>query len=120
MKEHFFRPTTIRYDGRELTVDEFFQRNASNMWGRNYVFAGHNGVEYVWKMEVDTVKLFVNDWRNTLVAHFHQRNLGLMHQARPAYLELFGNLDDRTVDQIIVTFVYVEKYRRECDNWDAI
>ncbi|KAH9483450.1 hypothetical protein JR316_0002918 [Psilocybe cubensis] len=109
---HTFRSTIIRYDGKERSVDDFFRRRPSNMWGRKYVFTGHNGVEYVWTMEEDKCKLFIADSSNTLVTNYHRTRYGFMHETRLGYLELFGKLDNRTVDQIIVTFVYAERYRR--------
>lgn len=39
---------------------------------------------------------------------------GFIREARPAFLEIFGDdLDERMVDLIIVTFVYVDRYRKE-------
>jgi hypothetical protein len=46
------------------------------------------------------------------VARFHRKSLGIFRKARKASLEIFPT-GEHIVDAIMVTFIYVEKLRKD-------
>ncbi|KDR82168.1 hypothetical protein GALMADRAFT_90776 [Galerina marginata CBS 339.88] len=109
---HTFRKSRIRYGGRDQTVNEFFRKQGWGFFGRNRVFTGPNGREYLWKLGSSACKLFLNDSSKAPVAYFHRKKRGILRESRPASLEIFAE-GEHMVDLIVVTFVYMEKYRKE-------
>ncbi|KAG8215613.1 hypothetical protein J3R82DRAFT_7480 [Butyriboletus roseoflavus] len=49
---------------------------------------------------------------NVELVRFHKKNLGMMKPSHPAYLEVSTEVV-RMLDQIILTFVYVESLRQK-------
>jgi len=57
-------------------------------------------------------QLFLNDTAKMPVAVFHRKRLGILRTARPASLEIFP-VGEAIADIIIVTFIYMEKMRKD-------
>ena len=55
------------------------------------------------------------DGKESRVAVYHRRRLGMVTDARPASLEIFAE-GEHMVDLIVVTFVYIEKLRKDREN----
>jgi len=108
------RSSRIRMGDLDVTTNGtngYFKENGRGFFGRNRIFTGPDGEEYIWKLGQKRCKLFVNDSAKTPVAYFHRRKLGIIGAARPASLEIFTAGKDM-VDLIVVTGVYVEKLRK--------
>ena len=55
----------------------------------------------------------LNDGSNTIVSQSHRSDVGLIGGGpRPAYLEIFPDFED-LVDVILVTYILVEKIRKD-------
>ncbi|KAF8162632.1 hypothetical protein B0H34DRAFT_692217 [Crassisporium funariophilum] len=104
--------SSIRMGGREMGIEEMFRKEGWGFYGRNRVFVGLDGTEYAWHLGSRVCKLYTTDKRKTLIACFHRRRLGMMRKARSASLEIIG-CGESMVDLVIVTFVYMERLRRE-------
>jgi hypothetical protein len=58
------------------------------------------------------IQLILNDGTKALVANFHTKSFGIIGDARPACLEILPIGEDM-VDTILVTFIYIEKKRKD-------
>jgi len=98
-----------QYSGREMLVGKFFRKEGFGFWGRHRVFTGDDGKEYKWCLRRVRPELVLNDGSNTIVATFHpQRFFWGKDRAR---LEIFPQ-GQHMVDEIVVTFTYVERIRK--------
>ncbi|KIM49873.1 hypothetical protein M413DRAFT_439002 [Hebeloma cylindrosporum] len=111
---HTIRSSRIRMGGLDVATNDYFRREGWGLTtlGRDRVFTGPDGREYLWKLGERSCKLFLNDSAKTPVARFHRRRLGIIGAARPASLEIFTAGKDM-VDLIVVTGVYMEKLRKD-------
>jgi hypothetical protein len=55
------------------------------------------------------------DGMETRVAVYHRRRLGVVMDARPASLNIFAG-GEHMIDLSVVTFVYIEKLRKDREN----
>jgi hypothetical protein len=60
-------------------------------------------------------QLFLNDPSMTPVATFHRKHRGIFSDKRPASLEVFPP-GEHMVDLILITFIYMEKLRKDSEN----
>ncbi|KAJ3837537.1 hypothetical protein EV361DRAFT_802554 [Lentinula raphanica] len=109
-----FRSTRIRFgtgsrSGREILVKDLFNKEGWGFWGRHRVFTGDDGKAYRWNFGRTHPQLVLNDHPDTLIATFHQERL--FAKQNKAYLEIFP-LGQHMVDEIFVTFIYVERLRK--------
>ncbi|TFK34265.1 hypothetical protein BDQ12DRAFT_613813, partial [Crucibulum laeve] len=102
----------IRYQGQEVETSAFFRKSGFGWHGRHRIFTGPDGKEYKWKLGIRVPELVVNDGTKTPVARFHRQRLGILSKARPASLEIFP-AGEHIADVIVVTFVYIEKLRKD-------
>ncbi|KIM49884.1 hypothetical protein M413DRAFT_439018 [Hebeloma cylindrosporum] len=103
----------IRMGGTmDISTGEYFRKEGWTLLGRNRIFTGPDGREYIWKLGPFVCKLFVNDSDKTPVAFFHRRHVGIIGKARPASLEIFEAGRDM-IDLIVVTGVYMAKLRKD-------
>ncbi|KAL0567930.1 hypothetical protein V5O48_014058 [Marasmius crinis-equi] len=99
---------TIEIGGNESEAKTFLRRVG---WAKDRVFTDENGREYKWDLGTRSSKL--NDETKTLVAKFRQKNIGgIFGEKRPASMEIFS-VGESMVDLIMVTFLFVEKTRRD-------
>ncbi|KAF8957753.1 hypothetical protein BDZ97DRAFT_1669336 [Flammula alnicola] len=106
-----FCSSRIRYREQELCVNELFKKKGWSFYGRNRIFTGPDGREYVWKMGARVCKV-MSIHCHTRIKDFHRRRLGILKKARPASLEIFEE-GVHMVDFIVVTFIYMEKVRAD-------
>ncbi|KAJ3991801.1 hypothetical protein F5050DRAFT_1580780 [Lentinula boryana] len=109
-----FRSSKIRFgtglrSGREILVKDLFKKEGWGFWGRNRVFIGDDGEEYRWNFGRTHPQLISNNTSKTLIATFHQERLFL--KPNRAYLEILPP-GQHMVDEIFVTFMYVERLRK--------
>ncbi|KAF8162640.1 hypothetical protein B0H34DRAFT_649917 [Crassisporium funariophilum] len=116
---HSFRDynSRIRYAGQDVAVSEFFTKKGWSCYGRyavvlNRVFKGPDGKEYTWHLSSSVCKLVTNDALKNPIASYHTKSLGFLSKARAASLEIFP-AGEHMIDLILITFIYVERLRRE-------
>ncbi|TFK24618.1 hypothetical protein FA15DRAFT_687387 [Coprinopsis marcescibilis] len=104
----------ITFQNTTKRVDSFFRKGKMN-WkghGSDRMFTAPDGKEYRWVLGSLKSELFLNDEAKTPVAKYHLKHYGIIKDVRPASLEIFPS-GEHIVDHIIVTFVYLEKLRKE-------
>ncbi|ESK82737.1 hypothetical protein Moror_5671 [Moniliophthora roreri MCA 2997] len=104
--------STIQILDQQMETKDFFRSEGWSGKKRNRIFTGPDGKEYKWILGSFTSKLVLNDGTETPVAKFHQSNMGLFEKKRRGVLEIYPP-GEHMVDLILVTFVYVEKIRRD-------
>ncbi|ESK91644.1 hypothetical protein Moror_10690 [Moniliophthora roreri MCA 2997] len=109
----FFTSSKFRFgDGMEVMSKDFFRKEGWGPYGRHRVFTAKDGKEYKWLLGWWESELILNDGSKTQVAKFNRKSFGVIGKASPAYLEIFPP-GEHMVDEIFVTFVYIEKLRKE-------
>ncbi|ESK83750.1 hypothetical protein Moror_2091 [Moniliophthora roreri MCA 2997] len=109
----FFASSKFRFgNGGEITAKEFFKKEGWGPYGRHRVFIAKDGREYRWNLGLVRSELFLKDSAKTPVAKFHRKSSRVVGKSRPAYLEIFP-AGEHMVDEIFVTFIYIEKLRKE-------
>ncbi|KAJ3529186.1 hypothetical protein NMY22_g9105 [Coprinellus aureogranulatus] len=110
---HFFNPSIVTFNNASQTVDQLFRKSLTLLGlGSNRIFTGPDGKEYRWKLGNTRPVLYTNDDTNTEVAKFHPADLLTTLSGQPVTLEIFPP-GEHMMDFIIVTFVYIEKLRRD-------
>ncbi|KAJ8520071.1 hypothetical protein ONZ45_g3076 [Pleurotus djamor] len=107
---HRMGSTVVKFKGRSMSVGELFRR-VGFAW-RHRVFVGPDGKEYIWKLGSRSSKLFLYDTVEMPIARSHKSSLGVFGSSHPASLEIFPE-GEHMLDMILVTFVYIEKQRRD-------
>ncbi|KAJ7119099.1 hypothetical protein C8R44DRAFT_790012 [Mycena epipterygia] len=102
--------TVIRFRGRELLTRDFFRKTGWGLYGRHHVFTASDGKEYKWIISTYTTELKSNDAAETPVAHYRPKKFGLLSKTRKASLEVLPEFE-HLMDDILVTFVYIEGLR---------
>ncbi|THV01016.1 hypothetical protein K435DRAFT_656014 [Dendrothele bispora CBS 962.96] len=96
-------------DGKEVAATKFLRKDK---W-RERVFTASDGAEYKWVLGLTTSELFINTSPATPIAKFHGRKSGILNPNRVrAHLEIYP-AGQHIADEIFLTFVYVEKIRRQ-------
>ncbi|KAJ8502479.1 hypothetical protein ONZ45_g11716 [Pleurotus djamor] len=106
---HTFASSRLRFQGKDVAFTDMFQR-VGFAW-RDRVFVGTDDREYKWRLS-SASKLYLNDRTETPVARSHKLSLGIFGPSHSPYLEVFPE-GEGILDMIIITFVYVEKLRRD-------
>jgi len=107
---HDISPSKITLVGSEFTAKSYFRKEGWGIYGRHRAFTGPDGLEYKWLLKATVPELILNDGSETTVAKFHKKS-GIAGGSQPACLEIFP-IGEHMVDTILVTFIYVEKKRR--------
>ncbi|KAF8894852.1 hypothetical protein BD779DRAFT_867293 [Infundibulicybe gibba] len=107
---HTLGSSIIRQAGQEVETKTFFQKEGLG-WDR--VFMAPDGKEYRWELGLKTSTLVTNDKAKTRVARFHRKHY--IFNRRPASLEIYPG-GEEIMDTILVTFIYVEKIRKDAEN----
>ncbi|KAK1229414.1 hypothetical protein PQX77_007534 [Marasmius sp. AFHP31] len=127
-----FTSSKFRFgDGLEVMARNFYRKEGWGPYGRHRVFTAKDGKEYKWlqhsfhsevrptlALKLNSLlivlidKLITNDQNKTTLAKSAQKSFGLIGKAHPGYLEIFPS-GEHMVDEIFVTFIYVEKLRKE-------
>lgn len=112
-----FMSSRIRYGGGEVVTSQYFTKTSEwGAFGRDRTFTAPDGKVYKWKMGRRVPELVMDvDGKETRVAVYHRRRLGVVTDARPASLEIFPE-GEHMLDLIVVTFVYIEKLRKDREN----
>ncbi|KAJ7585092.1 hypothetical protein C8J56DRAFT_142217 [Mycena floridula] len=103
----------IRYGGEEFTPRQFFTKGTHSSWGlKDRVFCAPDGQKYRWVLGPHVPSLFRDD--GTPIAKYHRPKPTLFgkHKTDKVRLEIFAEGKDMA-DLIIVTFVCIEKIRRQ-------
>ncbi|EEB95319.1 hypothetical protein MPER_05725 [Moniliophthora perniciosa FA553] len=109
----FFASSRFRFgNGGEITAKEIFKKEGWGPYGRHRVFTAKDGKEYRWNLGLVRSELFLKDSAKTPVAKFNRKSFRVVGKSRPAYLEIFP-AGEHMVDEIFVTFIYIEKLRKE-------
>ncbi|TFK24651.1 hypothetical protein FA15DRAFT_669378 [Coprinopsis marcescibilis] len=113
VKFHLLSSSKITIGTNNYTSSTLFRRSGINLLGlgSDRVFTGPDGREYRWVMRQRKSELYLGDG-NTLVAKYHFSHSGLIKEARPSSLEITAQ-GEHMIDWIIVTFVYIEKLRKD-------
>ncbi|KAK7050001.1 hypothetical protein VNI00_005432 [Paramarasmius palmivorus] len=109
----FFTSSKFRFgDGMEVMSKDFFRKEGWGPYGRHRLFTAKDGKEYKWCLQWWESELILNDGSKTRVAKFNRKSFGVIGKASPAYLEILPP-GEHMVDEIFVTFIYIEKLRKE-------
>ncbi|KAF7346954.1 hypothetical protein MVEN_01447800 [Mycena venus] len=104
-------PTMIEFAGRELDTSSFFQNKSFGLFGWEPEFTALDGKKYIWRKHVNRTTLELKGQPATVAAEYNGRNVGLVGKAREQpSLEIFPPFEGMA-DEIMVTFIYVEKRR---------
>jgi len=109
---HVISPSKIKLAGSEFTSKNYFRKEGWGIYGRHRAFTGPDNRQYKWLLKATVPKLILNDGSKSTVAKFHHKKLGIVGGSRPACLEIFP-IGEHMVDTILVTFIYVEKKRKD-------
>ncbi|KAI6014649.1 hypothetical protein EDC04DRAFT_2578696 [Pisolithus marmoratus] len=127
---HLIHPSKMRLHGQEMMTNTFIPRHGFR--GRKRTFTGPDGLPYRWDMDFKIVRvrtclndflyssaltcpgtqLSRNDATRQELARSHRRRLGIIGPRRDPSLDVDPGLMN-ILDTIILTFVYVEKLRRD-------
>lgn len=107
---HSWFSSKLRFNGTEVETEDFIP--ARGFLRRKYVFTGPDGRSYRWDLHRSVVVLSRNEELRTEVARYHRATLGIIGRKRKATLEVSLGVA-HMMDTIIITFIYVEKIRRE-------
>ncbi|KAF7353874.1 hypothetical protein MVEN_01073300 [Mycena venus] len=107
-----FESSVIRFRGQELAVHDFFRKVGWGWYGRHRVFTAPDGREFKWILGAYTSQLKLNDAAETPVACYRPKKLDLFSKPRKASLEVLPPFEGM-LDEIIVTFVYIEHLRKK-------
>ncbi|KAJ7482167.1 hypothetical protein B0H11DRAFT_1213151 [Mycena galericulata] len=104
-------PSVIEFGGRELDTSTFFPNKSLTIFGWEPECTALDGKKYIWRKHVNRTTLELSDQPTTVVAEYNGRNVGLVGKARKQpSLEIFPPFEG-LADEIMVTFIYVEKRR---------
>ncbi|KAF5349674.1 hypothetical protein D9756_008870 [Leucocoprinus leucothites] len=110
---HNWHSSRFRFDGRELSVGDYFRKEGWSSYGRDRIFTASDGKEYRWQLGGSIIDMVRNDGSKTRVVEFKEfRHKIGPFKGRPASLEI----DDSCIpilDEIILTFIYCEKLRND-------
>ncbi|PPQ65833.1 hypothetical protein CVT24_012060 [Panaeolus cyanescens] len=122
---HTISSTVIRHFQHRWKTSEFFKKQGSDHYGSDRVFTGFDGKKYMWRMKSTLSELYLlepepaseaeSEQRQhpVLIARLHNPNVGVSFEKRhPPSLDIFKGGEDM-MDLILITFVYIEKVRRE-------
>ncbi|KLO20082.1 hypothetical protein SCHPADRAFT_28935 [Schizopora paradoxa] len=87
-----------------------FMKKHHGLFKTEWSFVGDDGRRYTWREKAHLCFVSDNDEEGEQIARFHGRTI-LIH-AHKAYLELFPGFE-RTLNTLVLTFLYVEEKRRE-------
>jgi len=105
---HTVRHTKFNFGVQEVDSSRYLPKKG--LFGRQRTFVGMDGRPYKWSLGQRTCSLELNDGSKTPVARFHRRSFGIVGKAHNGYLEIMPQ-GMPIVDDVVVTFVYVEKRR---------
>ncbi|KAG2364505.1 hypothetical protein BDR07DRAFT_1401425 [Suillus spraguei] len=97
---HKFASSKFRSGGMEVETKVFIPKRG--LWGRTRVFIGPDRRPYRWDLKSRGVVLSRDDGFRMEVARFHRATLGIR-----------GRNVAHMMDTVIMTFIYVEKLRRD-------
>lgn len=103
----------IKYGGEDLSTSRYFKKTeGQEALGSGRIFTAPDGKKYIWKMGIRVPELVMGDGSDRRVASYHRRRF---NDPRPTSLEILPE-GEHMVDLILVTFVYVEKLRKNREN----
>jgi hypothetical protein len=107
---HLFVSSKFRFGETEVETKEFIPKRG--ILGRMRVFIGPDSRPYRWHLKTRVVVLSRDDASRMEVARFHRATLGIIGRKRKAMLEVSPEVA-HMMDTIIMTFIYVEKLRKD-------
>ncbi|KAA1477683.1 hypothetical protein DENSPDRAFT_844866 [Dentipellis sp. KUC8613] len=107
---HYTSPSLITQSGRTVEVESYMPWQ--DRWHRRRAFTASNGQSYAWKYGSARASLTRNDQTNTLVARNHPEAVRLFGKSQRQWIEI-APAELNIMDEIITTFVYVERRRLE-------
>ncbi|KAJ2913761.1 hypothetical protein MD484_g6646, partial [Candolleomyces efflorescens] len=113
-----FLPMNSKFhmEGVPEKANELFKRGRffdGSWYGSDRIFTGPDGKEYTWALGLNKPSLFLNDASKTPIAKFHRQHAGSKDKEPvQASLEIYEE-GLHMVDLIVVTFVYIEKMRKD-------
>ncbi|KAF7966381.1 hypothetical protein HWV62_38903 [Athelia sp. TMB] len=108
---HTIASSVLTYGGVKQSMKEFMPHKGVLAQNRGFTAPG-DGRAFKWKLGMWTCSLILDDGSKTPVAEGHRSNAGVVGSRRQAQLEIFPGFEN-LVDVILVTFVFVEKLRKE-------
>ncbi|KAH7921062.1 hypothetical protein BV22DRAFT_756907 [Leucogyrophana mollusca] len=105
---HFFASSIFRMNGKEVRTKDFIP--SGGLQGRRRTFTGPDGKSYKWVLNFTSVSLELADGSQKNLASFQRA--GAFGQKSGAVLEV-SPLVAHMLDLVIITFIYVEKLRRD-------
>jgi len=109
--KHLVGRSIINYGGEEIKTGDHFKK-VGTLW-RDKSCTGPDGKAYKWRIRRHWGCEFVcDDGEEAVLAKFLDKTLGIIGPACPASLEIFP-AGEEIMDYIFVTFLYVEKVRRD-------
>ncbi|EGN95739.1 hypothetical protein SERLA73DRAFT_186926 [Serpula lacrymans var. lacrymans S7.3] len=104
---HSWTSSKFRFNGNQVRSEDYIP--STGFTRRKRTFIGPDGRKYKWTLGRRTPSLELGD---IPVARFHKRSLGVIGQSHPPYLEIYP-AGEHIVDAIVLTFIYVEKLRKD-------
>ncbi|KAJ8474957.1 hypothetical protein ONZ45_g3782 [Pleurotus djamor] len=104
----------FKYREKDITISEFFYKGKQGWRGKDRVFTGSDGQEYRWRIHASHAELTRQDRTRTPIARYEPEEVQIIGKSKKATLEIYPE-GEHMVDTIIVSFVYIEKLRKERD-----
>ncbi|KDQ34178.1 hypothetical protein PLEOSDRAFT_1052927 [Pleurotus ostreatus PC15] len=106
----------FKYREKDVVIGEFFYKGKQGWRGKYRTFTAPDGRSYRWTMGFNYPELHTNDEHRRPIARFHRRRLSIpgICKGRAPHLEILPD-GEHIADAIVMTFVYVEKRRRDCE-----
>ncbi|KAF7441329.1 hypothetical protein PC9H_001678 [Pleurotus ostreatus] len=104
----------FKYREKDVVIGEFFYKGKQGWRGKDRVFTSFDGQEYRWRMNATYALLTLQDHHRTQIARYEPEEPQLIGKSKKATLEIYPE-GEHMVDTIIVSFVYMEKLRKERD-----
>lgn len=110
---NLFTSSRIKYGGEDWSTSRYFRNTeGQGALGSGKFFTAPDGKRYIWKMGIRVPELVMGDGSNRRVASYHRRR---HNDPQPTSLEILPE-GEHMVDLILVTFMYVEKIRKDREN----
>ncbi|KDR81208.1 hypothetical protein GALMADRAFT_116239 [Galerina marginata CBS 339.88] len=110
--KHLIGRSIISYGGEEIKTGDHFKKVGTSLWG-DKACTGPDGKAYKWRIRRYSGCEFVrDDGEEAVLAKFLDNTFRITGPSFPTSLEIFP-AGEEIMDYIFVTFLYVEKIRRD-------
>ncbi|KAL0947775.1 hypothetical protein HGRIS_013851 [Hohenbuehelia grisea] len=104
--------STFKYREKEMAIGDYFNKYKQGWRGKDRIFNGPDGQDYRWRISASNAELTAQDPSRTPIARYEPEQPNLVSKTKKATLEIYPE-GEHMVDTIVVSFVYMEKIRKD-------